>query len=381
MTITVVLFVLVFPALTMYMKEKIPLIAKWSTLIVCYAAGLIVGNLGILPAGAPTLLDTISTIAVAFSIPLLLYSVDIRRWKELSGKSILAFVLAAVSVIVVSTIVHFAYGAGKPESWKVAGMLVGLYTGGTPNLAAIKEALHTDMNVYLAVHTSDIVLSALYLLAVMTIAKPIFSRFLPVKNWAGPSATIEGTGESPTFSVLFSGKTMRKLPAALGLTVLVVGVSLGVSLVVPQNFQTAVVILLITSLALALSLVPSIRAIPKTFAAGEYMLYVFCVAVGAMGNFSLLINNAPTYFIYVAMVIFGSFFLHAILCAIFKIDVDTMLVVSTSAICSPPFVGVVAVSINARKLIVPGITTGIIGYAVGNYLGIALAQVLHAVTG
>jgi uncharacterized membrane protein len=42
---------------------------------------------------------------------------------------------------------------------------------------------------------------------------------------------------------------------------------------------------------------------------------------------------------------------------------------------------VVAVSLKARKLILPGITTGIIGYAIGNYLGIALAQLLKAIGG
>ncbi len=82
-----------------------------------------------------------------------------------------------------------------------------------------------------------------------------------------------------------------------------------------------------------------------------------------------------------AIVLFGSFILHVLLCSLFKIDVDTMLIVSVSAICSPPFVGVVAVSLKARKLILPGITTGIIGYAAGNYLGIALAEALKALGG
>ena len=117
--------------------------------------------MGILPGSAPVLLDAVSTGAVAFSIPLLLFSVDIRRWKALSGKSILAFGLAAFSAALVSSAVHFLYGAKAPESWKVAGMLVGLYTGGTPNLAAIKTALDVDRNIYLAVHTSDMVVSAL----------------------------------------------------------------------------------------------------------------------------------------------------------------------------------------------------------------------------
>ncbi len=376
-----VLFVVLFPALALYAKEKVPLFAKWSPLIVCYLTGLVLGNIGILPASAAGLLDTLSTIAVVISIPLLLYSVDIRQWKALSGKAILAFVLAAVSIIVVSAAVHFLYGSRAPESWKVAGMLVGLYTGGTPNLAAIKTALGVDRNVYIAVHTSDMVMSALYILVVMTVAKPIFSKIMPVKDWNSDSVSTDGIGAETHLGAFFAKPVRFRLLGALGLTVAIVGASLGLSLLFPADFQTMIVILAVTSLALAASLLPPVRSIPLTFQAGEYFLYVFCLAVGAMGDFRMLFSGAPTYLVYVTICLFGAFILHALLCAVFKIDVDTMLIVSTSAICSPPFVGVVAVAIKARKLIVPGITTGIIGYAVGNYLGIALAELLHSIGG
>jgi uncharacterized membrane protein len=36
----------------------------------------------------------------------------------------------------------------------------------------------------------------------------------------------------------------------------------------------------------------------------------------------------------------------------------------------------VAAAINNRKIILTGITIGIIGYAIGNYLGFALAEIL-----
>ncbi len=376
-----ILFVLLFPALTLYAKERIRRFAKWSPLIVCYVAGLALGNIGILPESALGLLDTVSTIAVAFSIPLLLFSVDIRKWKELSGKAILAFALAAFSVGLVAAVTHFFFAPKAAESWKVAGMLVGLYTGGTPNLAAIKTALDVDRNVYIAVHTSDMVISALYLLAVMTVAKPLLSRILPKKDWDSGIAAVSGVGEEASLSRFFAKGTRTRLLAALGITAAIVAASLGLSMLFPADFQTMIVILAITTLSLSASLLPSVRSIPMTFSAGEYILYIFCIAVGAMGNLSTLLTGAPTYFIYVAIVLFGSFILHALLCAIFRIDVDTMLIVSTSAICSPPFVGVVAVAIKARKLIVPGITTGIIGYAVGNYLGIALAELLHTIGG
>lgn len=375
------LLIVLFPVLLLYLKEQIKFMAKWSTLIVCYIAGLLIGNTGILPASSSALLDTLSSIAVAISIPLLLFSVDIKKWKELSGKAILAFLLAAVSVSLVAGIAYAFFRAKQAEAANVAGLLAGLYTGGTPNLAAIKTALNVDKNVYLAVHTSDIVLSAVYLLIVMSIAKPILKHVLPLKNWDSNVVSPENLSFTTRFSDYFRKGLWKKIAAGFGLALVIVGASLGVSMLVPPDFQTMVTILLITSLALAASFVPAIRSLPMTFATGEYFLYVFAVAVGAMGNIAQIFNSAGTYFIYVAIVLFGSFILHAVLCALFNIDVDTMLIVSTSAICSPPFVGVVAVSLKARKLILPGITTGIIGYAVGNYLGIALAQLLKAIGG
>jgi uncharacterized membrane protein len=379
--VLLILFVVLFPVALLYLKEHVALMAKWSTLIVCYIAGLVLGNIGILPLSATGLLDTISSVAVAISIPLLLFSVDFKKWKELSGGAILAFLLAAISVSLVAGIAYAFFRAKNPESYKVAGLLVGLYTGGTPNLAAIKTALNVDKNVYLAVHTSDIVLSAVYLLAVMSVAKPILKHFLPLKNWDTEVASPTGLNFTTQFSDYFKKGLWKKILMGFGLAAAIVGVSLGLSTLVPADSQTMVTILLVTSLALAASFVPSIRALPMTFATGEYFLYVFAVAVGAMGNIMQIFNSAGTYFIYVAIVLFGSFILHVLLCSLFKIDVDTMLIVSVSAICSPPFVGVVAVSLKARKLILPGITTGIIGYAAGNYLGIALAEALKALGG
>jgi len=379
--VLLILFILLFPALLLYLKERVRFMAKWSTLIACYIAGLLLGNIGILRQSAMGLLDTVSSLAVAISIPLLLFSVDIKQWKKLSGGAMLAFLLAAVSVSLVAGIACAFFRENHDESYKVAGMLVGLYTGGTPNLAAIKTALNVDKDVYLAVHTSDIVLSALYLLAVMSIAKPILKHVLPLKNWDSEVASSTSMDFTTRFSDYFKKGLGKKILAGVGLAATIVGISLGLSTLVPADFQTMVTILLITSLALAASFVPAVRTLPMTFATGEYFLYVFAAAVGAMGNIAQIFDNAGTYFIYVALVLFGSFILHAALCALFRIDVDTMLIVSVSAICSPPFVGMVAVPLKARKLILPGITTGIIGYAIGNYLGIALAEFLKAIDG
>lgn len=386
-TIVLGAFCLAFPALILLLKERVKLLSRWSPLIVCYAAGLLLGNLGILPERAMGVLDGISTGAVALSIPLLLFSVDLSRWRDLAGKTLLAFGLACVAVTLVSALSHLAFKSRISDSWGIAGLLVGVYTGGTPNMAAIKTALGTDMTSYLAVHTSDMVLSALYFLFVLTIARRFFSLFLPAfkdpaAGRAGAQAGMASSAatqavEETAFSSLFRKGRRGPLGLALLLDLGIVALGLGSSLLVAATWQTMVAILAITSLALGASLLKRVRSIQGSYAAGEYILYIFCLAVGAMGDIGKLIGSAPVYFAYVAVVLFGSFVLHAILCAVFKVDVDTFLVVSTATINSAPFVGLTCVALGNKSLLVPGITAGIMGYALGNYLGIGLAQVLR----
>jgi uncharacterized membrane protein len=65
-----------------------------------------------------------------------------------------------------------------------------------------------------------------------------------------------------------------------------------------------------------------------------------------------------------------------VLAAIFRIDTDTVLITSTAAVFGPAFVPTVAAALKNRAIIVSGLTTGVVGYAIGNYAGIALAYLL-----
>ncbi|HAK44805.1 MAG TPA: hypothetical protein DCO79_02635 [Spirochaeta sp.] len=376
MEIALALTAFIAPALLIGLKTTVSYFNKISPLIVCYALGLIIGNIGIVQEQHIAVLDLISTVAVAMSIPLMLFSVNIRDWFRLAGKTGLSMVLAMVSVMLTSAAVYLIAGRGIEDGWKIPGLLVGLYTGGTPNLAAIKTALQVEQNLYLAVHTSDILISAVYILFVITIAQRVFSVFLKRKK------VEEGDSElmyEETYHGFFKKEFRFPILAALLIAVAIFAIGGGLSFIVPQSISTMIVILVITTLSLGASLIPRVRAIPKTFKLGEYFILVFCFAVGAMGNISRLLQSTPRVFIMVVAVLLSSLLIHMLLCKFFKVDLDTMLITSTAAICSPPFVGVVAVALKNKSLIIPGITTGIIGYALGNYLGIMIAHLLKLI--
>jgi uncharacterized membrane protein len=68
--------------------------------------------------------------------------------------------------------------------------------------------------------------------------------------------------------------------------------------------------------------------------------------------------------------------LHLLLSVIFRVDADNYLITTTAFIFSPPFVPVVAVALKNKDVIITGITVGIIGYVIGNYLGVALGYLM-----
>lgn len=65
----------------------------------------------------------------------------------------------------------------------------------------------------------------------------------------------------------------------------------------------------------------------------------------------------------------------------FHIDADTALITSTAGIYGPAFIVPVADAMDNREVVLPGLICGIIGYAIGNYLGIGIAIALKLVGG
>jgi uncharacterized membrane protein len=264
--------------------------------------------------------------------------------------------------------------------WQLSGMAVGVYTGGTPNLAAIKTALGIDSGRFIVVHTYDTVISIIFIIFCITVARRIFLTYLPpFRSINGTENVNGGAVESEdvySYAGIFSRRAAVPLAAALALSAAIVGVSVTAGSFIPPEFGTSAIILLITTLGIAASLVPSIRHIGKTFQLGMYIIYIFCLVVGSMANYRVIVNIDAVIMVFITIAIFGTMFLHSLLCRFFKIDTDTFIITSTSLICSPPFVPVVASGLKNKEIILSGLTTGIIGYAGGNYLGISVALLL-----
>ncbi|HSW36434.1 MAG TPA: DUF819 family protein, partial [Candidatus Limnocylindrales bacterium] len=138
-----------------------------------------------------------------------------------------------------------------------------------------------------------------------------------------------------------------------------------------------VAILTVSTLGIACSFIPKIRRIPMTFQLGQYFILIFCLVVSSMADIEKLLETAPTMLGMVTFVYFFSVALHVALAAVARIDTDTVIITSVAGLYSPPFVPMVAAALKNKEVIVSGFVTGIIGWVIGTYLGIAVAYILR----
>ncbi len=367
------------PIVILHLCHRIPFLNKMGAVIVAYAVGLIMGAFWVSKTGAGSIANIVSSITVPLALPLLLFSAQLGKLKGVAVKGLIALVAGIAAVFIAVVCGYFLLkNGGMPELWKVSGMLVGVYTGGTPNLASLKLMLDVDPNVYILAHSYDLIVSAAYLAFLMTLAPKLFRRFLVPFEASENESSAPDTSISDPYWGIFKREHFYPLLKVFGVAILICAGGVGASLFFPEKQQVVFVILAITTLGVLGSLVPRISKTPYTFELGMYFILVFSVSVASMADFSSLKGITPHLFIYMTLVVFGSLILHLLFAKIFKVDADTLIVVSTALVCSPPFVPMVAGAIKNKKVMLVGIVAGLLGYAIGNYLGYFTAIGLSA---
>jgi uncharacterized membrane protein len=150
----------------------------------------------------------------------------------------------------------------------------------------------------------------------------------------------------------------------------------GLGLLVPAGARGPVTLLGLTTAAVALSLHPAVRALRDAHAAGGYALLVFCTAVGSLADVRQLASGSAAVLATVAATMALAVLLQLAAARLAGIDRDTAIITSTATIFGPPFVAPVAAALGNREILVSGMAMGLLGYAVANYLGLAMAWLL-----
>ena len=344
-----------------------------SPVVLSYLVGIGLCNLTNFPL-SNAISTKVSEISIILAIPLLLYSTDLLSWLKLAKKTLLAFGLVSASVIISTSVVGWLFKDSIPHTWMLSGMLTGVFIGGTPNMNAIGIALEAGEETFISLNAAEIVCGGTYLIFLTTVAHRFFGWFLP---------DFEGGKHNVTEEFLPKIKfRWRDILKASLLTLLLGGAAAGITILLMGTMaKPGFIILLISAFSLLASFSPGVRNLSGAYETGEYLLLMFCIAIGMLADIRVIIHSGGMLLAFSAIVMVSSAFLNVVFCRIFNIDRDTMIITSTAAFYGPPFIGQIAAVIKNRSLVFSGIGTGLVGLAIANFIGVAIANLLHVLFG
>ena len=359
-----------------------------SEVVLCYMTGILIGNTAPywLPAAEAepiqNLTRSFTEVSVLLAIPILLMLNYVLDWLRYTGPLLWAFGISCLSMALASLGAAWYFADTLPEVHQAAGMLTGVFIGGTPNMVSIQRGLGVDEEVFLMLNATDTFCSGLYVIGLTAFGQHFFGLLLPPFRRSAEEVLAEAALEEQAQNP--SGTWKQALWATLiSIVVVALALALGFGLADAEGKPNQLaVMLLLTALGTLLSLSSKIRALkPGAEPWGNYLLLIFAISIGSMADFVKLMSQGGDYLLFTAMVVYGGLGLAWLLAALARIDRDTFIIATTAGIFGPPFVSQVGAAIRNHSLIAGGMALGVAGLALGNYLGFALAQLAKYLLG
>lgn len=337
-----------------------------SAVVASYGLGVILGTQPFYAFDTSYILPIVA-VGIVLGLPLLIFSLRLEDSYRFAPKMLLTFGLSSLAAIIGSVLAAWYFVDSIPDGWKAAGMLTGLQTGGTANLQALGLALDAPEYV-LILQGADVIGGGIYLLLLISVLHRVFGWFLP--DFREPQR--DRADDAAT------AKTDKSVWKPMTTALLCAGLAAGFGYLIGGGvINDTVLIVTVTTLALGVSFTPQARNWRKSYALGEYFLLVFCIGVGTLIDMSVLADRGLELFQFYLLCFLTTLSLQWLLSWLFRIDRDTLMLASTAALYGPVFVAQVATAIKNRTLLAPGIAVSLLGFAVGNYLGLLVAYGLR----
>jgi len=385
--VVIALYVLV-PVIIIECFKRWTWMKKIGTVVAAYAVGILFALTGFVHFGPGTaealsfgkIQSILMSVTVPLAIPLMLFNCDFKLWTKALPKTLWSLVggLGAVLAAVISG--YFIFRTPDvPEFNKVAAMMTGIYTGGTMNFNALGASLGVDKTVMAIVLAFEMVLTTPYIFFIIGGGYRVFRKILPYDDITRRGRKDEQveTKDIENYQGMLSRQNAGGMFIGLGLSVLFLAIGAGLALLLTGTLNELVVILTITTLSIIASFFKKVRALPKTFELGMFFILIFSVIVASLFDIHSVNGGSLMIGLFVAWVMIVAAGLHLLLCRIMHVSGDLFCVSQIALLCSPPFVPPVVGAMKNKKVLISGIAIGLVGYAVGTYLGVLIAYVLH----
>lgn len=424
LTVIAVIAIFTLPIFIVWLTRKFKLLGAVGAIVICYLVGFAFSAIGLSGHDYDKgLTTTIAYVLVALSIPLVLFSINLKSVKTLAKGTVIGYSLCIVSAVIVAVAMFFITRLFMEGTDKLAAMTIGLYTGGTPNLNAIGISLKAGSENISAANLSDSIVGGLYFLLIISVMPKVYGAILKrrekraggkkgARNAAvsdsGASAetdanAINGTREASadeqavtvesapveepkkddyTFGFSIKDKkSVLKLIGAFFLAVACLGAGALLEFLIEGTVgENLLYILISVSVGgVAFSFITPIREIKGQYPLGMYLILFFSIALAMSIDWTVFLSDILPTLAFFAVAQISVVLIHLLLCKIFRIDGDTALITSTAGVYGPPFIAPAAKACRRPDLIAPGIICASLGLAIGTVLGYGVGMLFMLV--
>lgn len=364
-------------ALAFLMERRIPAVAKVGASLLTLAFGAVVSNVGLVPASSPVY-DGIAGPVTSLAIAWLLLSVNLEDVKRAGPRMFGAFGLALVGTALGAFIGALVLASALGEhGWRLAGVFTGTYTGGSVNFVSVGRGVGLPDSIWGGATAADALTTGIWMAA--TLVLPLWlARFFPPIPRSVTEVDEAAGAEAPSHPFF--------APASLSATDLTVLLATGLALLAAADLTARVVpqvpsVLWLTTYALIVGHTRWFHRAEGALQLGTMALHLFFVVIGIWSRVSEIAAVGMVVFVY-TLVVVG---VHGLVVygggRLARLDLATLSVASQASVGGPASALAVAVAREWPGLVLPGIIMGLLGYAVGSYLGMTVAYLVRGVLG
>jgi uncharacterized membrane protein len=336
---------------------------------------MVLSNAGLIP-GESIVYEFFTGYGVLAGTVLILLSVDLSSIKAAGSTMAKAFLIGAVGSAVGAMIMGFIlFQSLGEESYKLSGQFAATYVGGGMNFAAIGHAFGTAEELFTAGIAADVIITAFWLVACL--AAPILLKSAPEEGggttpFEAPSDESGHTLEKALYS---SGKAVSLVD--LGAIVAITVSSIWVSTLLAGRFPVIPSVFWLTTLALILAQLPPVKRLTGSTVFGNYLIMLFLACNGAKSVIAKIVEVGPEVFYFAV----GTVTIHGLVIfgvgMMLRIDAGTLAIASQANVGGGTHAMAIATARGYNSRILPGVAVGIIGTALGNYIGLAVGNLMR----
>ena len=339
---------------------------KTSGVVWVILLGILLSNTGVIPTKSPAY-DFIGGVLMPMAIPLLLIKADLRRIFRESGRVMIGFGIAALSTITGALIGYLLLDLGNIGP-KAAAVYSAGWIGGAVNFVAVSEAVAMTPDEFSVAMGASSPVSVIAMMALLTLPSiKLLRKWLP--------STIIDRDDVGGQTLQMKVEDMSPVQV-VGLMAISAGICAIAEVISDWMGYSQYYVLVITVLTLLVANVfPAyMDRLGGEFSLAMLLMYLFFAAIGCGTDATSFLGSALVLFFY-GLTIIGIHLLVVIAVSrFFRLDLAEVVIASAAALVGPAPAAAIASARQWPTLVTPAVMCGIFGYAIANFIGVAIGS-------